>query len=427
MSRAWLSLALRTATIAIWLSPTAMGQDAPELPAAAPISDSFNAGNSCVRGDVADRSEEHGSWNFTWENDAIAAFSGSDEFYTQGIRLGYDFATGASPRWLAAQAYGLCKVVEGGLDIGLPTQDRRAWTSGVYIGQHIFTPGTLSDPNLIPDDRPYAGWLYLGERIMVRSALDERRVNYHAFDLQIGLVGPQAQGEWAQRDFHKLIGDEIPLGWDNQLPNEPHVFASYRFTRRNLVNTRDAPIEVDWMPAYEIGLGTLQVYAEPSVMLRIGRALGEPPMGNMNPRVPIATGEVVPRAAEDFDPPTSAKKCAEGWGPFAIEECFIYGRIAGRAVAHNVFLDGTVWVDSHRVDKEPFFYDWAVGFRLRWRTIQMDYEFVRRSREFSPVPATASNTRGTHDYGSLSFQCREWLGWACPTFFGLLLGAVAAQ
>lgn len=427
MKAAWVTGALCAATMDMWLSPAAMAQTPPEMRAAAPLSDSFDAGNSCVPGDAADRSEGRGSWNFTWENDAIAAFSGSDEFYTQGIRLGYDFATGASPRWLAAQAYPLCSAVERLLDIGRPEQDRRGWTSGVYLGQHIFTPGVLSEPNLIPDDRPYAGWLYLGERISVRSVLDERRVNYHAFDLQIGLVGPQAQGEWAQRDFHKLIGDELPLGWDNQVPNEPHVFASYRFTRRNLVNTRDAAIEVDWMPAYEIGLGTLQVYAEPSLTLRIGRALGEPPMGNLNPRAPIATGGLASRASEGFDARASEKKCATGWGPFAIEECFIYGRIAGRAVAHNVFLDGTVWHDSHSVDKDPFFYDWAVGFRLRWRTIEMDYEFVRRSREFSPVPATASNDRGTHDYGSLSVQCREWLGWACPTFFGLLLSAVAAQ
>ena len=105
-------------------------------------------------------------------------------------------------------------------------------------------------------------------------------------------------------------------------------------------------------------------------------------------------------------------------------------RLRARRRARNCaqrVLDGTNFSSSHSVDRDPFYYDWAIGFRLRWRAMELDYEFVRRSREFSPVPSTAANRDGHHDYGSVNVHCREHVGWICPTFFTLLLGAVAVQ
>lgn len=380
-------------------------------------SESFDAGNRCDGGQSIGGSTR-GDWYLVWENDAVAAFSGSDEFYTQGIRLGYDFAQNQAPRFIERQASWLCRF-SAKLDIGGTSSDR-TWTSGVYLGQHMFTPGDISVAELIPDDRPYAAWLYVGERFGIRNIIEkDRKTNYHAFDFQVGLVGPKAQGEWVQREFHELIGDsDVPMGWDNQLPDEPEVFASYRFTRRNMLTRPSSGwLEADAMLTYEVGLGTLQGYVEPGVTLRIGHALGDPPFANLGPREPLAA------LADEGE----TSRCLDGPGIFRIEECFMFARVTGRATGWNVFLDGTWSRDSHSVDRDPFYYDWSVGFRLRWRAFELDYEFVRRSREFSPVPASGENRDGHHDYGSVNAHCRENVGWVCPTFFGILLGLVAAQ
>jgi lipid A 3-O-deacylase len=386
-----------------------------EIPAATPL-ESADPAESCDNTDAPTR--ERGSWYLVWENDAVAVGSGSDEAYTQGMRLGYDYGTGAAPRWLRTQAGWLCKHANL-LNLGQPAA-KSQWSTGVFIGQNMFTPGSISEQGLIADDRPYAAWLHLGERFTLRSEIAPAVTNYHHLELQVGLVGPQAQGEWVQTQFHKLIGDELPMGWDNQLPDEYEIFADYRFQQRRTLLSAESPAEVDWFPGYEVGLGTLQDYLEGSVAIRIGRGLGEPPFGNLPARIPMM---VQSRTTSGAEPRT----CLNGRWIFAIEECFIYARISGRATALNVFLDGTNWSDSHRVDRDPFYHDWAVGFRLRWTSFELDYEFVRRSREFSPVPATAANRDGHHDYGSINAHCRNGSSWACPAFFLSLLTVMAFQ
>jgi hypothetical protein len=108
-------------------------------------------------------------------------------------------------------------------------------------------------------------------------------------------------------------------------------------------------------------------------------------------------------------------------------ECSVSVGATGKLFAYNAFLDGNLFRSSHEVDREPGYYDLTWGFRLRWTKIQLDYRFVRRGKEFSPVPITVDSSDGRHDYGSANVQCLDSLDWLCPTFVGLLLGAIAAQ
>jgi hypothetical protein len=61
---------------------------------------------------------------------------------------------------------------------------------------------------------------------------------------------------------------------------------------------------------------------------------------------------------------------------------FIFGAIDGRAVAHDIFLDGNTFRESRSVNKEPFVADLSAGLGLiagRW---QATYTQVWRTREF---------------------------------------------
>ena len=119
----------------------------------------------------------------------------------------------------------------------------------------MYTPDDISVVDLIEEDRPYAGWLY--GAVLLQIA-DERLRRQHAFELQLGIIGPEAGAEWAQTEVHKLIDDEIPMGWDNQLPTEPGINFIYRYRRR--VGGR----YLDFVPHVGGALGTIMVKASPT-------------------------------------------------------------------------------------------------------------------------------------------------------------------
>ena len=86
--------------------------------------------------------------------------------------------------------------------------DAERW--GVFAGQEGFTPTDLSDPEVRPADRPYAGTFYLGARA---------RRGAWTYDGLLGLIGPAALGEEQQSGIHRAIEDEIPMGWRHQIRN----------------------------------------------------------------------------------------------------------------------------------------------------------------------------------------------------------------
>lgn len=299
---------------------------------------------------------------FQGENDSLALFSGSDEFYTNGIRF-YglrhpDFA----PRWVRNFADAWCSWACP----ELPKEN----SFGFAFGHLIYTPDDLSIAELIPDDRPYASWLY---GALLLHITDDTLKKQHAFELQLGVIGPEAGGEWAQTKLHELIEDEIPQGWDNQLPTEPGINFIYRY--RESFGRKRMRRHFDVIPHFGGALGTIMVMANAGATVRAGWNISGLPQS------------LLPTTAE----PRDAERTK--W------EFYVFAGADGRALAHNVFLDGTVFSNSHSVDKEDFVYDLMAGFSLRYKNWRFQYTFVRRSEEFFP---RRGRFDGLHDFGSIS-------------------------
>lgn len=306
-------------------------------------------------------------FTFTEENDAIAAFSGSDEAYTQGLRLGWSFVNHCGP------VATLDKVGEW-LNTTLSGENIGSYVYGLEFGQNFFTPNDISVPQLIEDDRPYAAWLYLGTNIsVVDNTIAENTTWQHQFELQVGIVGPEAQGKWVQTEFHKLIDDELPQGWGNQLDTE--LGAQLYYTYQNRWYKRRY---FDLTPGVVAGFGSIQDLFGLNLTARLGT-----PNRRAFP-VSLITSTVKESAAQ----------ARENW------EAFAFVGAEGRAMFHNFFLDGNNFKDSHSVDKEGFVYDLKAGFSVRYKSWRLSYTFIRRSREFSPDPVGVD--AGRHDYGSLS-------------------------
>ena len=61
----------------------------------------------------------------------------------------------------------------------------------------------------------------------------------------------------------------------------------------------------------------------------------------------------------------------------------VFARADGRALAHNIFLDGNTFGDSPSVGHNVFVADLSTGFVLNWHNTKMSYAVVYRTREFN--------------------------------------------
>jgi lipid A 3-O-deacylase len=399
-------------------------------------------------------------WLLTWENDSIIGPYGTDEAYTEGIQIGYRFRSDAQPALLSRSMSAICRAL---LALSDKENDKLVGAASLFLGQHFFTPTNLHRAQLIPDDRAYAGWLYVGGRLEVAQRLKDSRVFntgvFHTFEIQLGTVGPRAQGEWVQKRWHEIVPAPEPKGWDNQLPNEFGVQA--RYTARGMVADwpRNDPDKMRWHLQgtldTDINVGTILLSGSVGTTWRFGWNMRDPVTSGLQPafvppsaaasksEIEAEGAEVAPSAALAAQVrPATVDENLRGQRDtgtpcvrfLAIQECYVYVGITGHAVGFNAFLDGTLLHGGHSVDKEPFFYDLTWGARLGWSRMQLDYSAVRRSREFSPVPRMASNRAGRHGFGALNLRCFAPIGdeqhnvdLVCPGIFMTLLAAIASK
>lgn len=309
-------------------------------------------------------------WQFQGENDAIALFSGSDEHYTNGLRFAMIRNPGENPGWVDRLGERFCTRFCG----DDPTDTVFGWS----FGQNVYTPDDISIAALIADDRPYAAVLY-GSLFV--QFLNDKETRKQTLELQLGFVGPEAGGEFVQRELHELIDDEPPLGWDNQLGFEPIINLNYGHERRRiLVGDRDSGVaSLDVVPHWGFGVGNLMTRASAGATLRAGKNVSGFPQADI---VNTFGGGGAREGRSDF-------------------EGYVFVGVEGRAVLHNLLLDGNTFKDSHEVDKRLGVYDLRAGFFLRWRNWQFNYTFVRRSQEFNPA---RGENDGRHDFGSFTLS-----------------------
>lgn len=298
--------------------------------------------------------------------------SDSDRYYVNGVNLAYLSGSLAEGRGWADRIERRLPVLfaaDGKRDV------RYEWT---VLGQQIFTPADKSLTLPDPSDRPYAAWLYTGVNLL--QDVDSRRLD----DLQatLGLVGPDALGRQVQNSVHKLFGFGKANGWSHQLRDEPAVTIGYSRTWRfGLPLSRDGGLAADVLPELGATLGNVNTYAEATGLVRLGRGLE----AGYGPRLlrPGATG------GGYFNP-----DCCGGWGYYA------FAGWQGRAVGHNLFLDGNTFRDSPSVPKYPWVHDFVAGVSLYgWRSARVDMTYIRRSEEFHAQ-------QGSEAYGSTTVSVR---------------------
>ena len=287
-----------------------------------------------------------GFWSIQLENDLWGR--SDDRFYTHGTKLSY-VAAESTPEFLQKLPNLVPFYRKGDVQI-----------FGLEIAQTIFTPEDIEHPNLIEDDRPYAGWLYvnlgIGDRFEDKG--DRDRANF--VGLTLGIVGPSSLAEQMQKEVHRLFDADDPNGWDNQLEDEIGINLGFLRKSRRIFNF-DEPRQ------YELGghsgfvIGNVYTYAAVGFMARYGTHL-----------------------KADLGPPSIAPGFSgvPAFNPNREEHWYLFGGLEFRAMARNIFLDGNTIVDSHSVEKEDFVGDLQFGFAYHFNDMRLSFVQMFRTREF---------------------------------------------
>ena len=299
-----------------------------------------------------------GTFSFYFENDL---FAGTDRYYTSGVKLGWT-STNLEKFGDTPYASPLLPLLDRLPFVNDPGYQKNLAFS---FGQNIYTPDDTEAFEPVEGDRPYAGWLYVGVGLIWKD------VNVrNSLVLNIGIVGGSwTLAEQAQSGVHAVRGLEIPNGWNNQLHNELGVLGVYERTWRWPAKERRVGIDWEFLPHVGAALGNVQISANAGAELRIGFNLpddfGSAIIG------PASTTPTPVEGAEQADRP---RKFDFGMYAFA--------RADGRAVAHNIFLDGNTFGNSVSVDHKPLVADLSVGAAMNFKNTKFTYALVYRTKEF---------------------------------------------
>jgi len=295
--------------------------------------------------------------SITWENDSFS--SSGDRGYTQGLKLSYlgrDLPAGRT-------ADRLSRITAVGFEL-------QVQKLGLALGQNIYTPSDLSREELIKDDRPYAGWLYLG---LIYQRLGTNRFGpvLESFELDLGVIGSYSGADQAQTFVHDLLKAPTPHGWDNQLKNEPGLILNYG--RSQLYRLFDFyKLRFDWVPTAGVRLGNITSGSLGS-SLRFGYNIP-----NDFGHFPIGNSLITPFWRSGGSASRDQRSSLFGF--------YFFGGVEGRAVLYNTFLDGNVFYPSHHLDIEDFVADLKAGAAFIFKRLEVSYVYVYRTKEFKRQP-----------------------------------------
>lgn len=282
-----------------------------------------------------------GTLSLVVENDSVG---GTDRNYTNGLLLSYLFEDRKGPDL----AYRLADKIWGQDEDG-PRHFSLA------LGHSIYTAESRTALELRPDEHPYAAWLYLqGGLITTQKTYTD------VLKLEIGVIGPAAIGEAVQNNFHDLIGVERAEGWSNQLRNEPGLSTHFDRTWHGVTYETKDGFGVRINPHAGASLGNVLIEARTGFTVSIGRYLDvQFPAARIKPGLSLPTK-------------TASKKLY--WNAFL--------GLEGRAVAHNLFLDGNSFRNGPSVDRKPFTGDVQFGMTLGTGQVSGSVTYIIRAKEF---------------------------------------------
>ncbi|WP_295641782.1 lipid A deacylase LpxR family protein [uncultured Methylibium sp.] len=317
---------------------------------------------------------------FAIENDYLGRTKvHTDRWYTNGLLYARSYQRDKPPALLAAA------LELGRRQFGL-LADTEGPTTTLFFGQNIYTPSDIERVDQQVFDRPWGGWLFAGTGL---SLFDGPR--HRSVEVKLGVVGPASMAEQVQRGFHKIIKDDDPAGWRNQLRPRLGLQASYMVTHR--LTDADLGFLPNWAGVHghaRATLGTVKTLGALGLTLVAGerdRVFGAPDEGD------YLAADFSERAASPLKLPLL------GW------PTTLFLQAQWSAVAYNHFVTGRTYGEPQpQIELKRSNLMMTLGFSVQIRErYRLEYRVKRRTPEFS-VPGQARDD-GYHSYGELRLVC----------------------
>ncbi len=314
------------------------------------------------------------------ENDRAA---GTDRNYTSGVGvmlMSHDLSGPLRAECLPAAVRlhaNLIRLVNPGF-WGAPDDPARTQNVVVKFGQSMYTPGDFARTDLVTDDRPYAGLLYMGLSWNRRQPdADGRGETLDTREVTLGVIGPLSLARQTQDLVHEVIGVERFRGWDHQLRNEPAL--QLAFDRKYRGFRGPGAIVPGWsadtIRSLGLRIGNIETSGVAGVEGRVGWNLP-----NDFGSYPIRPG------AENRPPSADAQRARSRTRTAGPAGAHLFATLETRLVLHDFSLDGNLWRSSHSVSRRPLVLQGALGVSvhgvLAGHGVRLALMRVKRSREF---------------------------------------------
>lgn len=214
------------------------------------------------------------------------------------------------------------------------------------LTHEIYTPEDVESAEIVEDDRPYAGWLYL---TLSLPKIKGNAISMTALDL--GIVGPAAGAETVMDAAHTFVPANDVNGWDNQLDNELGINIKHfrgiksRFEQKNFTTN---------LTGYIGGsLGTVDTSLTTGASIQFGH----------NVPKDIVFGYTFDKNRDSFR---------------------LYGSadVSGSLVLRDIFLDGNTFSSSHSVDKNTAVGRASIGVTLGIGNFDVVYKYTIITEQF---------------------------------------------
>ncbi len=299
----------------------------------------------------------------TLDNDL---FVGNDNGYSNGLYVSL-FDTGDSSEELPSHDFWVLPLMWS-----MPDEKPEGAVNAYMIGQTMNTP---SDINIIvpdEDELPYSALLaFTNSYLAVTSEYADRA------GVTIGVVGPAALGEEAQKFVHDLIGADEPLGWDTQLENE----LVFQFSRGSTWRAWESDTgHFDFLTNADVNLGTIQSAVNGGLTIRYGRDL-------------ISSYATTLYNSSRTSNPSAV---AGGW--------FLFTGVQAGYIFNQIFTDGNTFRDSRSIDYEHEFIGLTAGLAYSWQNFSLT--FAVNDSNIISKGNNQETLKNLTQYGTLTFSWR---------------------
>jgi lipid A 3-O-deacylase len=191
--------------------------------------------------------------------------------------------------------------------------------------------------------------------------------------IEIGVLGPSALAEEIQKGFHAIIKSTDPLGWSNQMPDEPVL---------NLYQERDHPLTSYRLNSWGVfldaiyggTLGTTFINGLGGVRAKLGWNVPQDFLGGIDPKI--------------------------GFTDFYI---YLIAETDGMLVLHNATISDSFFRNrkpEHEQDLEPAVGSHKYGAIMGYKRFSISYLIEERSNEFK-------GQEKTMDFGMIKLEYNQ--------------------